>query len=123
MADTATSSSGQRVVGINTLSIEELSALQRQLDGDLNFFNSSLSELKTVATKFGRCQATVESMNPDERDKEALIPLSESVYFLLFLKIGQKFEKVMALSCIIFYNAIKNCTYKMLKLFFHFFHF
>uniref|UniRef100_A0A915CP58 Uncharacterized protein n=1 Tax=Ditylenchus dipsaci TaxID=166011 RepID=A0A915CP58_9BILA len=58
----------------------ELSNLQRQLDGDLSFFNESLNELKSVASKFGRCQSTVDSINSSEKDKQALIPLSESVY-------------------------------------------
>lgn len=69
----------QKIIDINSLSIEELTNLQRQIEMDITFFQESINELKTVASKFGRCQVTVDSMNPDERHKEALVPLSESV--------------------------------------------
>uniref|UniRef100_A0A914GWZ8 Exosome complex component RRP45 n=1 Tax=Globodera rostochiensis TaxID=31243 RepID=A0A914GWZ8_GLORO len=68
------------VIDINSLSIEELSALQQQFDAELVFFNDSLNELRSVAGKFGRCRATLDSINSDEKDKPALVPLSESVY-------------------------------------------
>lgn len=75
MADT------QKVIDINSLGIEELTNLQRQVEVDISFFQESMNELKTVASKFGRCQVTVDSMNPEEKNKEALVPLSESVCF------------------------------------------
>uniref|UniRef100_A0A183BNY4 Prefoldin subunit 6 n=1 Tax=Globodera pallida TaxID=36090 RepID=A0A183BNY4_GLOPA len=68
------------VIDINSLSIEELSVLQQQFDAELVFFNDSLNELRSVAGKFGRCRATLDSINSDEKDKPALVPLSESVY-------------------------------------------
>jgi len=39
-----------------------------------------VAELRVIANKFGRCQATLDSINPTEKNKEALIPLSGSVY-------------------------------------------
>ena len=63
------------------LSIEELTQFQRQLDGELAFFNDSMSELKAIANKFGRCQTTLSSINKNEKNKEALVPLSDSVGF------------------------------------------
>ncbi|KAI1731687.1 prefoldin subunit domain-containing protein [Ditylenchus destructor] len=80
MSKPATAPTNQKVIDINSLSAEDLSNLQRQLDGDLSFFQESVSELRGVANKFGRCQATVDSIKPEEKDKQALIPLSESVY-------------------------------------------
>uniref|UniRef100_A0A914L411 Prefoldin subunit 5 n=2 Tax=Meloidogyne incognita group TaxID=654580 RepID=A0A914L411_MELIC len=68
------------VVDINSLTIEELSGLQQQLSAELSFFNESLNELRSVSNRFGRCQVTLDSINPEEKNKKALIPLSESVY-------------------------------------------
>ncbi|CAK5094541.1 unnamed protein product [Meloidogyne enterolobii] len=78
----STSSSTQQptVVDINSLTIEELSGLQQQLSAELSFFNESLNELRSVSNRFGRCQVTLDSINPEEKNKKALIPLSESVY-------------------------------------------
>jgi len=77
----STSSSTQQptVVDINSLTIEELSGLQQQLSAELSFFNESLNELRSVSNRFGRCQVTLDSINPEEKNKKALIPLSESV--------------------------------------------
>ncbi|KAL3091315.1 hypothetical protein niasHS_007108 [Heterodera schachtii] len=68
------------VIDISSLSIDELSVLQQQFDAELAFFNDSLNELRNVAAKFGRCQATLDSISPKELNKSALVPLSESVY-------------------------------------------
>lgn len=73
----------QKVIDINALSAEDLNNLQKQIEGDLTFFNESLSELRSVASKFGRCQVTVDSMIVKEKNQKALIPLSESVNFLI----------------------------------------
>jgi prefoldin subunit 5 len=70
---------GQQVVDVNSLSIEELQHLQQQLNAEITFFNESLNELRNVSSKFGRCQVTLESINKDEKNKPAMIPLSESV--------------------------------------------
>ena len=76
---TAAAAAPSNIVDINSLSIEELSSLQQQLNAELNFFNESLGELRNVSSKFGRCQVTLESINPQEKNKLTLIPLSESV--------------------------------------------
>ncbi|KAF7639555.1 hypothetical protein Mgra_00000885 [Meloidogyne graminicola] len=75
-----TQQQASNVVDINSLTIEELSGLQQQLGAELNFFNESLNELRSVSNRFGRCQVTLDSINPSEKNKSALIPLSESVY-------------------------------------------
>lgn len=78
----------QKVIDITSLGVEDLTNLQRQIEGDLSFFNESLTALRSVASKFGRCQVTVDSMSIDRKNQEALIPLSESVnkksFFLIF---------------------------------------
>jgi prefoldin subunit 5 len=66
-------------IELNSLGVEQLSQLSKQLETELAFFTESMNELRTVASKFGRCQAALNSMKAEEKDKPALIPLSESV--------------------------------------------
>jgi prefoldin subunit 5 len=73
------SSPRNNVVDVNSLSVEDLSGLQQQLNAELAFFNDSLTELRNVSSKFGRCQMTLDSISSTEKNKPALIPLSESV--------------------------------------------
>lgn len=75
-----------KVIDVNSLNIEELTSLQRQIDNELSYFNESVAELRAIANKFGRCQATLDSINPIESNREALIPISESVRFIVLLE-------------------------------------
>lgn len=76
---TAEKASKPTIIDVNSLSIDELSVLQQQFEAELSFFNDSLSELRSAASKFARSQATLESINSEEKNKLALVPLSESV--------------------------------------------
>uniref|UniRef100_A0A914D932 Prefoldin subunit 5 n=1 Tax=Acrobeloides nanus TaxID=290746 RepID=A0A914D932_9BILA len=69
-----------RRVEINSLSIQQLSALQKQFEAEISFFQQSLNELKQFSSKFGACENAVSLINPQEKNKPALVPLSESVY-------------------------------------------
>lgn len=75
----SSSTTAPNIIDVNSLSIEELSSLQQQLNAEITFFNESLDELRNVCAKFGRCKITLDSINETENDKPALIPLSESV--------------------------------------------
>lgn len=68
-----------RRVEINSLSIQQLSALQKQFEAEISFFQQSLNELKQFSSKFGACENAVSLINPQEKNKPALVPLSESV--------------------------------------------
>lgn len=68
-----------RRIEIGALSIQQLNGLQQQFEAEIKFFQTSLNELKAVSGKFGICENAVSSINPGEKNKSALVPLSESV--------------------------------------------
>uniref|UniRef100_A0A0M3HF83 Elf4 domain-containing protein n=1 Tax=Ascaris lumbricoides TaxID=6252 RepID=A0A0M3HF83_ASCLU len=72
-------SGDKKAVPIGDLSIERLSALQKQVEHEITFFAESLNELKIFEAKFAASEQAVSSINSSMQGNKALIPLSESV--------------------------------------------
>uniref|UniRef100_F1LCD3 Prefoldin subunit 5 n=2 Tax=Ascaris TaxID=6251 RepID=F1LCD3_ASCSU len=73
-------SGDKKAVPIGDLSIERLSALQKQVEHEITFFAESLNELKIFEAKFAASEQAVSSINSSMQGNKALIPLSESMY-------------------------------------------
>uniref|UniRef100_A0A0N5ABB0 Prefoldin subunit 5 n=1 Tax=Syphacia muris TaxID=451379 RepID=A0A0N5ABB0_9BILA len=72
--------SSEEPIPISELSIEQMLMLQRQIEQEISFFSESLKELKACHAKFAASEAAVNSVDVKKPNKEALIPLSESMY-------------------------------------------
>ncbi|KAI9890773.1 MAG: subunit of tubulin prefoldin [Vezdaea aestivalis] len=66
---------------LSTLSLQQLSAVKKQLDEELEHLTSSFAKLKGAQNKFGECLKTIDKGVGSATDgKEILVPLTTSLY-------------------------------------------
>ncbi|KAF3939487.1 hypothetical protein ABW19_dt0206380 [Dactylella cylindrospora] len=71
----------QQSVDLSTLSIQNLSAVKKQLDEELEHLTASFQKLRTAQAKFRECVKAVQNgVNPEMEGKTILIPLTQSLY-------------------------------------------
>ncbi|XP_064618321.1 prefoldin subunit 5-like [Liolophura sinensis] len=71
---------GRQQVDISQLQIPQLNQLTQQLDQEIEFFTSSLNQLKLAQNKFVESQECLNKLNPDNLSKDILVPLTSSMY-------------------------------------------
>jgi|UniRef100_A0AC35GLL3 prefoldin alpha subunit len=59
---------------------QQLAAMVRQFEGEIKFFEGSLSELKTVVASFKRSQDALNGMVEMGEDRQCLVPLTDTIY-------------------------------------------
>ncbi|KAL2269746.1 hypothetical protein VTJ83DRAFT_1930 [Remersonia thermophila] len=68
-------------VDLSTLSAQQLSAVKKQLDGEVEHLTSSYAQLSAAQAKFKECLRIVKSgPSSFEKDKSVLVPLTNSLY-------------------------------------------
>ncbi|VDO86295.1 unnamed protein product [Heligmosomoides polygyrus] len=67
-------------IPISELGVEQISALQRQVEQELTFFQESANQLKILIRKNEQSIAAMVALKAAGPGHEALIPLSESMY-------------------------------------------
>ncbi|KAL2122378.1 hypothetical protein VTJ04DRAFT_2833 [Mycothermus thermophilus] len=68
-------------VDLSTLSAQQLSAVKKQLDGEVEHLTSSYAQLAAAQSKFKECLRIVKSGSASfEKDKQVLVPLTNSLY-------------------------------------------
>nr|CDJ95994.1 unnamed protein product [Haemonchus contortus] len=67
-------------IPIAELGVEQISALQRQVDQELSFFQESANQLKALILKNEQSISSMDVLKTAEPGHVALIPLSESMY-------------------------------------------
>ncbi|XP_044299006.1 prefoldin subunit 5 isoform X1 [Varanus komodoensis] len=67
-------------VNISELSLPQLEVLKNQLDQEVEFLSSSISQLKMVQTKYVEAKDCLAVLNKSNEGKELLVPLSSSMY-------------------------------------------
>jgi prefoldin alpha subunit len=70
---------------------QQLSAMVRQFEGEIKFFEQSLAELKTVVGTFKRSQEALNGMVEMGDDKQCLVPLTDTIYVKGKTTSSQKF--------------------------------
>lgn len=59
---------------------QQLSALIQQFEGEIKFFQQSLTELKSVISTFKKSQDALNSMVEMGENKECIVPLTDTIY-------------------------------------------
>ncbi|VDP11382.1 unnamed protein product [Soboliphyme baturini] len=77
---TPSSSPKAPVINVNDLAIPDLTSIQKQVDTELEFFIESVQQLKEVQQKFSISYESLNTINPKNKGKELLIPLTSSMY-------------------------------------------
>ncbi|KAL2159266.1 hypothetical protein VTH06DRAFT_2701 [Thermothelomyces fergusii] len=68
-------------VDLSTLSAQQLSAVKKQLDGEVEHLSSSYAQLAAAQAKFKECLRIVKSGSSAlDKDKSILVPLTNSLY-------------------------------------------
>ncbi|KAK4152255.1 Prefoldin [Chaetomidium leptoderma] len=68
-------------VDLGTLSAQQLSAVKKQLDGEVEHLSSSYAQLAAAQAKFKECLRVVKSGSSSfDKDKSILVPLTNSLY-------------------------------------------
>ncbi|WWC57847.1 prefoldin, alpha subunit [Kwoniella dejecticola CBS 10117] len=70
----------EQQVNVTDLEPAQLQEVKKQLDQELDHLTNSYSQLKQAQTKFKTCIENVNSLRPDSKGKEILIPLTSSLY-------------------------------------------
>ncbi|PUU83493.1 Prefoldin [Tuber borchii] len=72
----------QQTVDLSTLSVDNLAAVKKQLDDELEHLTTSFAKLRQAQNKFKECITTVKTGLRPERitDKTILVPLTSSLY-------------------------------------------
>ncbi|WWC85545.1 prefoldin, alpha subunit [Kwoniella dendrophila CBS 6074] len=70
----------EQQVNITDLDPTQLQEVKKQLDQELDHLTNSYSQLKQAQTKFKSCVENVNSLKPESKSKEILIPLTASLY-------------------------------------------
>ncbi|KAK6353771.1 subunit of tubulin prefoldin [Orbilia blumenaviensis] len=77
----ASSAGKQQTLDLSTLSIQNLSAVKKQLDEELEHLTASFQKLRTAQAKFRECVKSIQNgVNPGVEGKTILIPLTQSLY-------------------------------------------
>ncbi|KAK4127141.1 Prefoldin alpha subunit [Parathielavia appendiculata] len=68
-------------VDLTTLTAQQLSAVKKQLDGEVEHLSSSYAQLAAAQAKFKECLRVVKSGSSTfDKDKSILVPLTNSLY-------------------------------------------
>ncbi|KAF3917140.1 hypothetical protein ABW20_dc0108758 [Dactylellina cionopaga] len=71
----------QQTLDLSTLSAQNLSAVKKQLDDELEHLTASFQKLRTAQAKFRECVKAIQNgVNPGLEGKTILIPLTQSLY-------------------------------------------
>ncbi|KAF3904328.1 hypothetical protein AA313_de0202567 [Arthrobotrys entomopaga] len=78
---TTSSAPKQQSLDLSTLSIQNLSAVKKQLDEELEHLTSSFQKLRSAQSRFKECVKAIQNgVNPEMEGKTILIPLTQSLY-------------------------------------------
>ncbi|KAF3182344.1 subunit of tubulin prefoldin [Orbilia oligospora] len=81
MSKAPASSPKQQTLDLSTLSIQNLSAVKKQLDEELEHLTASFQKLRAAQAKFKECVKAIQNgVNPGVEGKTILIPLTQSLY-------------------------------------------
>ncbi|KAK6335259.1 subunit of tubulin prefoldin [Orbilia javanica] len=81
MSKAPASPAKQQTLDLSTLSIQNLSAVKKQLDEELEHLTASFQKLRTAQAKFKECVKAIQNgVNPEVEGKTILIPLTQSLY-------------------------------------------
>ncbi|XP_037535522.1 prefoldin subunit 5 [Nematolebias whitei] len=67
-------------VNLTDLSLPQLEGLKSQLDQEVEFLTSSISQLKVAQGKFVEAKDSLNVLNQNNKGKEILVPLTSSMY-------------------------------------------
>ncbi|XP_007566154.1 prefoldin subunit 5 [Poecilia formosa] len=67
-------------VNLTDLSLPQLEGLKGQLDQEVEFLTSSISQLKIAQNKFVEAKDSLTVLNSNNKGKELLVPLTSSMY-------------------------------------------
>ncbi|XP_037107970.1 prefoldin subunit 5 [Syngnathus acus] len=67
-------------INLADLSLPQLEGLKSQLDQEVEFLTSSISQLKVVQAKYVDAKDNLNSLNKKNQGKELLVPLTSSMY-------------------------------------------
>ncbi|XP_019735992.1 prefoldin subunit 5 [Hippocampus comes] len=67
-------------INLADLSLPQLEGLKSQLDQEIEFLTSSISQLKVVQAKYVEAKDNLNSLNKNNQGKELLVPLTSSMY-------------------------------------------
>ncbi|XP_049590415.1 prefoldin subunit 5 [Syngnathus scovelli] len=67
-------------INLADLSLPQLEGLKSQLDQEVEFLTSSISQLKIVQAKYVDAKDNLNSLNKKNQGKELLVPLTSSMY-------------------------------------------
>ncbi|XP_061543695.1 prefoldin subunit 5 isoform X1 [Phyllopteryx taeniolatus] len=67
-------------INLADLSLPQLEGLKSQLDQEIDFLTSSISQLKVVQAKYVEAKDNLNSLNKNNQGKELLVPLTSSMY-------------------------------------------
>ncbi|KAL7274166.1 subunit of tubulin prefoldin [Rhizina undulata] len=71
----------QQAVDLTTLSVDNLAAVKKQLDDELEHLTTSFTKLRAAQTKFRECIKSVKTgVRPEILGKTILVPLTTSLY-------------------------------------------
>uniref|UniRef100_UPI00358F0B62 prefoldin subunit 5 n=1 Tax=Myxine glutinosa TaxID=7769 RepID=UPI00358F0B62 len=69
-----------QAVPISQLALPQLEALKSQVEQEVDFFSSSMQQLKIAQNKLRVSKESLKMINKDTADKEILVPLTSSMY-------------------------------------------
>ncbi|XP_075880755.1 prefoldin subunit 5 [Nelusetta ayraudi] len=67
-------------VNLTDLSLQQLEGLKTQLEQEIEFFTSSIGQLKVAQTKYVDAKDSLNVLNENNKGKELLVPLTSSMY-------------------------------------------
>uniref|UniRef100_G3MPV9 Prefoldin subunit 5 n=2 Tax=Amblyomma TaxID=6942 RepID=G3MPV9_AMBMU len=70
----------QNVLSISMLDIGALAQLKQHIEQELDFFSTSLQQLKTAQTRFQESENSLDMLKPSSEGKDILVPLTSSMY-------------------------------------------
>lgn len=79
-ADKKMSGDKQNVLSISMLDIGALAQLKQHIEQELDFFSTSLQQLKAAQTRFQESENSLDALNPSREGREMLVPLTSSMY-------------------------------------------
>ncbi|KAK0415850.1 hypothetical protein QR680_012156 [Steinernema hermaphroditum] len=97
-------------VKVDDLSIEQLSQLNKQVDQELEFFNASITELRTVERKFANSEEAIKKLVQSKKP-ETFVPLSESMFIQAEIKDPKKYMVDVGTGYYVEMDDVKACEY------------
>ncbi|KAK3384729.1 hypothetical protein B0T24DRAFT_673502 [Lasiosphaeria ovina] len=77
---------GQQEINLDTLSTQQLTAVKKQFDEEVEHLSNSYGQLAAAQSKFAECLRVVKAQSPSpagagaSKKKEVLVPLTNSLY-------------------------------------------